>query len=752
MDVLARAQWGLVSRSFWLWTIMSLCLTLLFHSTTTESGSSSLNFTIGKHLAISPLLGFLAAALGARLFAGDTFRPTGMYWRQLPIPQARIFWFKVACGVAVITASFLIHFLWIGTGLAQTIRLQMDSNWIDDLVGFEVWARTFGWCLLVFAISSYFAVTFARPMASMQAGVPGFLVAILAANAIGDLDSWVIATLTGLLSLLALVAAQSVWSDRGCVAGTPFEGVRRSPRRRQFPLLIAMQLILVAAPITYCVYPTEAWPCEYMGIDPWLGTALLWVVAGIVTLPWTAGQIRQSQLRVAPAALLALCNITGVGAVVWRAIRARGSARGPCWTQRVTPILAFVIVSLSLLLGGFFLGGQRYLRAWEVSVDDPEVEILHKGQLIGHGLVRGLNWGPRLGDKWGFMSRSWGDFSISREEGHSELQPTILQKKHRSGIRPLSETFSDDDLFAFRYRGMHGKFKGATAHREQKNFRIQTSLKIRGLHFPELEELADNMVARVTSADAAFEIGGDRLIRIFRTRYFSRQLPDLLNSSQAAIDTVRAERRQLRDCLDSVLKARHSSHPQQDFVAIKGPRTAPKRLLWDQPLHKYVASVYPRLRLERLRATPIPYQPETMPPHGIDGWLNTGLSPGLTGFEETAKAVRHIFATTERNAPIRLAASWALLTQDTERATPVFIELLTEHDDQSLLRVLAFTGTQRAQQELTAITAQPNDSLSQRFKGRWQEIHRLLTHCLRAIELGMTPQEFWLWDYRQRRP
>ena len=54
MDILIRAQWRLVNRSFWLWTLLSLCLTLLFHSKISESGSSS----VGESSSIDSISGW----------------------------------------------------------------------------------------------------------------------------------------------------------------------------------------------------------------------------------------------------------------------------------------------------------------------------------------------------------------------------------------------------------------------------------------------------------------------------------------------------------------------------------------------------------------------------------------------------------------------------------------------------------------------------------------------------------------------
>ncbi|MCA8953271.1 MAG: hypothetical protein KDE27_27415 [Planctomycetes bacterium] len=60
-------------------------------------------------------------------------------------------------------------------------------------------------------------------------------------------------------------------------------------------------------------------------------TAVLWLGIGVLLLPWTIDQIRCHELRAGRAALLFAGNLTGVGALIWRAVRPRPTADRRAW-------------------------------------------------------------------------------------------------------------------------------------------------------------------------------------------------------------------------------------------------------------------------------------------------------------------------------------------------------------------------------------------------------------------------------------
>lgn len=331
MRALIPTQWRLVRTSALVFTLAGIVLV-------PPLTASGWHFTIVSPQA-STFVVFLAASLAARLFGSDVLRGETTYLRTLPIARSRWFDIKLVVGLGVLLASFLLQAAFWSSSLdAWLVRWMRTASYRPAAVDLD-WAVTLTLALVTFSVTAYFAASFERPVASAQAGLPGYLSALVVHGFVAapyvvlhPARAWLS---VAVVSAGALCLARMLYSRRGLVAHDAEERILGRRPRHLVAAHALGQLSFVAAPLAYVLADNST----TNGFrSSWRTAVATCVLVGLLALPWTLREARAIGLRARRAWLALALRTSFVGASIWKALRDSEGALSCATCGRERPV------------------------------------------------------------------------------------------------------------------------------------------------------------------------------------------------------------------------------------------------------------------------------------------------------------------------------------------------------------------------------------------------------------------------------
>ena len=419
MGVLIQSQWRLIVKPFIAWTLIGVWVSCWLQPS--FSGSTG---------GAAFLSTFLAATLGARLFAHEAEGTQGAWLRSLPISRAKLYGTKIALGIGALAAHFLIQAAAWYSPLGELIASAREADYVFlepyplDALGM------FALCVAIFAASAWFASAIHWLPSAREGGVVGWGSVMLLLASLSETDSVLLGLLVVLTPVVALVAAARYSARREVAVTTRYQRTLGPPaagaQALDTALGVFLQLVLIVVPLALLV---SRWIEQLAGLegrDLLTANLGLWLLFGLWRFGATRVDVRGRGLRGVRALPALLLGLSGLGLALWRVLRLPGaaahctlcgdrrqvalSACPTCGETEITapipyrprrpptPKMCAFAAFFLLIFGGLGFSAVHLGRSWEVRARDSyghfingraPIEVLIDGRTVGEGSASG---------------------------------------------------------------------------------------------------------------------------------------------------------------------------------------------------------------------------------------------------------------------------------------------------------------------------------------------------------------------------
>ena len=454
------------------------------------------------------------------------------------------------------------------------------------------------------------------------------------------------------------------------------------------------------------------------------------------------------------------------------------------WRLPTTPWAIFGCGFVVLYLGQCSTGGVRVGRLLTITIQYPEVEIGMNGRALGSGRVQVHSLGRRIGHPLGGISA--GDHQFHSFDGDGALGP--LGGRRLSEIARLSsqapstrewwdrgrppiheyvfEFLKPTDVVHFRYAGHEAVLESLSMSQMLVDYVCELELDFK-VQFPEVQRLAEELFmaavqGRIGERELESAAWWGNLITFEMRERTARAQLHISPFDQATHDRlsdVRARWIALNAFLDELAKARYR------LDRVPSPEMGER--LWAE--------------LARARDASNPrsgYGGHPLPVDYLDGPLRAltlseaALRPsilkrinadvplacivaGRTRDPSYYEACEGLYRRIENAVPKdleperqerKLAAAWALIALEPERAAVELLTSMQRFPDVSLVTLLGFTGNQEIEKYLRELAAKDDRGLMKSLPNAMRDpmYNRGELKCaLAALELGLRIEEYW---------